>query len=139
MDIDINNRNFPDTGIKTPAEKTRAMAIITAKDDASGLNKINFSISAFLQKGALKDICYIMGQWATEPVRRSPGKFIRFPAAGKEALITRADALLKHLQQRRDMTAPHLLSLETYMHNAINHEITYLGSNDQETLPQKSA
>jgi|GEM_PF-6977920 len=125
MNTNLNTRDFSGTGIKTPAEKMRAMAIITAKDDVIGLSKINFSITLFIQKGSFQDICYILGQWAIEPISRSPGKFIRFPAAGKEALATRADALLKNLERRIDFTRSNIYTLKTYMHNAIENRITY--------------
>jgi hypothetical protein len=126
--MNLNSRDFTGTNIKSPAEKMRAMTIITATNDTDGLNKINFSLTFFLQKGSFIDLCYVMGQWATEPVRRSPGKFIRFPVAGKEALKTRSDALLDHLAQRPDLSGANIHSLKTYIHNAIDHEIMYLGN-----------
>ncbi len=135
----MNDRDFSGTEIKKPAEKMRTMAIINAKDDAIGLNKINFSLTILLQKNSFKDICYIMGQWATEPVRRSPGKFIRFPAAGKDALKTRVDAMLDHLKQRPDLTDSNIETLKIYMHNAIDHEIMYIGSNDSNSSTVQSA
>ncbi len=128
MGINLNNRDFSGTGIKKPTEKMRAMTIITATDNAAGLNKINFSLTVLLQKSSFKDVCYTMGQWATEPVRRSPGKFIRFPAAGKEALNTRTDALLRHLSPRQDITDANIHSLKAYMNNAVDQEIMYLGN-----------
>ena len=138
--INLNSRDFSGTNIKSSADKMRAMTIITAKDDTDGLNKLNFSLTFLLQSSAHQDICYVMGQWATEPVRRNPGKYIRFPAAGKEALINRADALLKILGQRRDMTGAYIDTLKVFMHNAISKEITYLGSNDGRAIPtQESA
>ena len=128
MNINPNNRDFSSTGLNSPAEKVRAMAIITATDDTAGLSKIGFSLTVLLQKNSFKDACYVMGQWATEPVRRSPGKFVRFPAAGKEALRTRADAMLDHLADRPDLTYPNIHALKAFMHNAIDQEITYLGN-----------
>ena len=137
MVINLNSRDFSGTNIKSPADKMRAMTIITARDDADGLNKLNFSLTFLLQSSAHQDICFVMGQWATEPVRRNPGKYVRFPAAGKEALINRTDALLNILGQRRDMTGAYIDTLKVFMHNAIIKEITYLGSNDERTLPQQ--
>ncbi len=128
MDINLNNQDFSGTNIKTPAEKMRAVTIIKASDDTDGLNKINFSLTFLLQKGCFSDVCYIMGQWATEPVRRCPGKFVRFPAAGKEALTARSDLLLKHLSNRPDLTSANIHMLRTFMNNAIDQEITYSGN-----------
>ena len=70
--INLNSRDFSGTNIKSSADKMRAMTIITAKDDTDGLNKLNFSLTFLLQSSAHQDICYVMGQWATEPVRRNP-------------------------------------------------------------------
>ena len=128
MGLNLNDRDFPGTGIKNPAEKMRAMAIINAKDDLAGISKINFSLTAFLQKGHFTDICIVLEQWATEPIRNTPNKFIRFPEAGKQALIHRSNKLLDNLKQRRDLSPPNIRTIKTFMHNAIERKIMCLDS-----------
>lgn len=139
MSSDLNSRDFAGTNIKSPLEKMRAMSIITAKDDPTGLSMINFNLSNFLKKHNEEDIFFIFGQWATEPVKRSPGKFIRFPASGKEALITRTDALMRNLSQRQDINDNFIESASKYMYKAIDKEVMYLGTNDRFSTMEKSA
>ena len=130
MNIDLNSQNFPGTKITTPAEKFHAMAIIQATNDKSGLDKINFNLTALMKRTSHEDICFVLGKWATEPINRSPGKYIRFPAAGKEALINRAESIIKFIGMRQDIDNAFISLTRTTIHDAINEKITYLGHNE---------
>ncbi|MGN7438660.1 MAG: hypothetical protein ACTHOO_08460 [Alcanivorax sp.] len=130
MDMDSVNRDFTGTSINSPMDKMRAMSIINAKDDPSGLSLINFNITTFLGKSRLSDAYYILGLWATEPVRRSPGKFIRFPQAGKEALLNRSNSLLTRLSEREDIDAAFVHEASQAIQGMVEKEITYLCRNE---------
>lgn len=129
MDAESVNRDFTGTTIKTPMDKMRAMSIIRAKDDPSGLSIINFNITAFLTTAKHPDAFFILGLWATEPVRRSPGKFIRFPHAGRQALATRSDALMVRLSQRPDINQNFIDGAKLHIAEMIGQEVTHLLGN----------
>ena len=132
MDADIANRDFTGTTIKTPMDKMRAMSIINAKDDTAGLSLINFNITTFLSKNKQADAFFILGLWATEPVRRYPAKFVRFPEAGKQALSTRADSLMTNLLQRQDVDNDFVDAAKIQINSMINKEITYIRHSEKE-------
>lgn len=124
------NRDFTGTSIKSPMDKMRAMSIINAKDDPTGLSMINFNITTFLGRSRLQDAYFVLGLWATEPVRRSPGKFIRFPQAGKEALLNRSNNLLTRLSEREDIDADFVHEASQTIQSMVEKEITYLRRNE---------
>lgn len=126
MGAEIVDRDFTGTTIRKPMEKMRAHAIIRAADDPSGLSMINFNITPFLLSTRKQDAFFILGLWATEPVRRAPGKFVRFPEAGKDALITRTNALMKNLVRREDVKDTFVEEAKIHIFEMIEHEINYM-------------
>ncbi|MGH1457043.1 MAG: hypothetical protein ACRBDI_09700 [Alphaproteobacteria bacterium] len=117
---------FKNTTIKTPFEKMRARAIITASLDAKGLSLINFNLTAFLPSSKRDDAILILCLWASEPLRKQADKFRAHPEQGKEALNKRIDLLCQNIGQRKDLPNGFLETAQIKMKEAINSDMAYL-------------
>ncbi len=117
---------FKNTGIKTPFEKMRARAIISAGLDAKGLSLINFNLTAFLPTAKRNDAILILCLWAGEPIRKQGEKFRAHPEQGKEALTKRVELLCQNLEQRKDLPNGFLDTAHLKMKEAIHNEMAYL-------------
>lgn len=120
------HHEFKGTNIKTPFEKMRARAIISAGLDTQGISLINFNLTAFLSPEKRNDAIIILCIWATEPARKQRNKCKAYPEQAKLALYKRVETLRNFLEKRQDL--PEGFSENAYrkMVDAINHEINHI-------------
>lgn len=117
---------FKGTNIKTPFEKMRARAIISAALDAQGLSLINFNLTAFLPRTKRDDAVLILCLWACEPIRQNPDKFRKHRTEGGIALNKRAEMLITNLKNRSDLPGGFLETAHVKMKEAISQEMAHI-------------
>lgn len=137
----MDARDYSRTTIKTPFERMRANAIVSAKNDVTGLSLINFNITAFLPKSKRNDAYYLLSQWAIEPINLQQQKFLQYPIEGTKALINRADILMANLSRRNDLPDGFLDTAYEHITNTIKQTmltLTHANTQDQTNVRHAS-
>ncbi len=133
MTAQAKQTRFDTTNITCAVERMRANAIINAQMNVEGLSMIGFNLPLFTSSKREEDGLLILAQWAIEPIRKNPAKFMRFPEVGEDALHQRAHNLFLHLSKRKDITEQFLDSAAERMSQAISMQMSLFAKTERKT------